>query len=132
MIDLVRFAYLPGRTIGRMTYGEHWWWTIEREWKNNEPFESCIPNGVYPMVRVNSPRFGEQTWEIAEVPNRTHILIHIANTANNVEGCIGLGNGLWPNLKGIGPSGPAIREFYELTKDIETEEIMIRSGAVKA
>src|SRR5690606_33732276 len=36
-------------------------------------------------------RGGYKCYEITEVPNRTRVLIHIANTPNDVEGCIGLG-----------------------------------------
>jgi len=130
MIELTRFAQLPERTIGRLRYHDHEYWTIEKPWKDNQPYVSSIPDGYYPLHRVDSPRFGENMWEIGPVPGRTHILIHVANTEADVVGCIGLGQRLYPDLDGVGPSRPAVEEFYRLTKDLTEEEIIIRTGAI--
>jgi hypothetical protein len=75
--------------------------TIELEWKDNKPFVSCVPPGRYKIKPINSPKFGK-TWCIESVDNddvkllgpakRTHILFHIANSAHELQGCIGVGN----------------------------------------
>ncbi|MCR4288580.1 MAG: DUF5675 family protein [Deltaproteobacteria bacterium] len=64
--------------------------TLERQWLDNAPNISCIPNGTYTCKRVNSPRFGE-TFEVMDVPNRSHILFHKGNTENATQGCILVG-----------------------------------------
>ncbi|WP_311567258.1 DUF5675 family protein [Photobacterium arenosum] len=82
---------------------------IERPWLNNQPRVSCIPEGTYDLLPHNSPRFGE--CYALEMPSlgvtrygpsqRTHILIHPANTVSELEGCLapgsefGVVNGQW-------------------------------------
>ena len=64
--------------------------TLERPWKDNTPEISCIPTGEYLCKRTNSPKFGE-TFEITNVPNRTHILMHSGNYVTDSTGCVLLG-----------------------------------------
>lgn len=64
--------------------------TLERPWKDNAPEISCIPTGEYLCKRINSPKFGE-TFEITDVPNRTHILMHSGNYVTDSIGCVLLG-----------------------------------------
>ena len=64
--------------------------TLERPWKDNTPEISCIPTGEYLCKRTNSPKFGE-TFEITNVPNRTHILMHSGNYVTDSIGCVLLG-----------------------------------------
>ncbi len=66
---------------------------MERPWLNNAVRLSCIPAGVYTVVRHDSPSKGECFW-IKDVPNRTHILIHVANWAHELMGCIAPGVGV--------------------------------------
>lgn len=66
--------------------------TLEPEWLDNRPMTkdeqgSCIPAGEYYCERVNSPRFGK-TFEITNVPHRTHILFHKGNVEDNSDGCV--------------------------------------------
>jgi hypothetical protein len=131
-MELIRFANFNNRTLGRATLGDLSWWTIERPWLDNAPSVSCIPVGEYTMVRVNSPRFGPDTWEVADVPGRTHILIHTANYAqHDVEGCIGFGRGLFANLEGVTNSANAVAEFYRITSGIKTMPLVIREAAFR-
>ena len=132
MIQLNRFVKDNAATLGKLTYGDHTYYTVERPWRDNRPFVSCIPDGEYKMRRVNSPKFGEDMWEIVDVPGRTHILLHVANGPGNVMGCIGLGQTIYPNLKGVGSSRKAIDAFYDLTAGVTEETISITTGAVSA
>lgn len=127
---LTRFAAFEDRVLGRLDLVGSMWWTIERPWLLNEPNVSCIPEGTYPMLRTDSPRFGPNMWEIT-VPGRTHILIHVANTAKDIKGCIGLGKGLYGDLAGVANSRAAIDEFYSLTTDANEMEIEIVSGVIE-
>lgn len=128
MIHLTRFALLEDRTMGRLQCGDKYFWSVEKPWKNNEPFVSCIPAGSYKMARRDSPKFGPGTWEILDVPGRSHILIHVGNTANDVVGCISLGTSLFTSCEGVQNSRKAIKEFDALTQNYEELEIVITEG----
>lgn len=78
--------------------------TVERPWKDNQRNVSCIPAGRYRTklqdhVKVDGTSY--KALEILKVPGRDNIEIHIANTMEDVKGCIGVGdsvgfvNGLW-------------------------------------
>ena len=69
--------------------------TLELPWRNNAhgtwDVASCIPAGVYPALRFNSPHIGYQLFQLANVPNRVGIDIHIGNYPHDSEGCILVG-----------------------------------------
>lgn len=65
--------------------------TVEDDWKNNEPGESCIPDGTYKLVRTQYHHGGYETFWVTNVEGRQRILIHRANTEEDVKGCIGVG-----------------------------------------
>ncbi len=50
-----------------------------------------IPTGTYPCIPHNSPKH-PHTWEITDVPNRSEILIHNANLASQLLGCVAPGD----------------------------------------
>lgn len=121
--------YLSHATLGVWSYPDNPdLYSVERPWQDNQPFISCIPEGTYLMQRRNSPRFGPDMWEIAHVEGRSHILIHVANYADNVQGCIGLGMSMMNHLEGVGSSKKAIEKFYDWSKDADFLEITITSG----
>ena len=64
--------------------------TLEREWLDNKQNISCIPAGTYTCQRIYSMKFGE-TFEVTNVPNRTHILFHKGNLDDDSHGCILIG-----------------------------------------
>ena len=61
--------------------------TLEEPWRDNQPNISCIPTGRYTCKRVDSPKFGG-TFEVTNVPGRTHVLFHKGNTTDDTHGCI--------------------------------------------
>ncbi len=75
-------------TIGKLYHDEelicH---TIERSWVSNAVNESCIPAGEYLVKMTNSPKYGP-SYEVKNVPGRSHILFHKGNTAEDTRGCI--------------------------------------------
>jgi hypothetical protein len=91
MLTLERFCYGTSGVFGRLRMPEHEWFTCERRWFDNKPYESCIPEGVYPLEPSRYFRKGYDTFEIANVPNRSRILIHVANRPREVLGCVGVG-----------------------------------------
>lgn len=58
--------------------------------EDNETRASCIADGIYPVIRHTSPKFGECFW-VKEVPGRSAILIHPGNYHWHTLGCILLG-----------------------------------------
>ena len=48
---------------------------------------SCIPEGIYLCKRYSSAKY-DKTWEVIGVPGRSKILIHSANTVDQLLGCI--------------------------------------------
>lgn len=128
MIEILRFGLFEDRTIGRLKIDDLELWTIERPWQNNLPFKSCIPDGEYEIKLTDSPRFGPNTWQVQNVPDRTHILFHVANTAADVVGCIGCGLGVYPDLSGVGSSRKAMEKFELKLEWKEVEALKIRTG----
>jgi hypothetical protein len=64
--------------------------TIELPWLSNRVNVSCIPEGSYPILPYHSSHHG-LVYHIQHVPGRSSILIHVANTTADIEGCIGVG-----------------------------------------
>lgn len=91
MALLQRFAYLDSGTLGKLSIGDWSCFTIERPWKNNEPNVSCIPEGVYACQPFSGTRF-QDVIQLIDVPDRSYILIHVANFPHDIEGCIGVGD----------------------------------------
>ena len=101
-INLERFCYSDIGTFGKLTYNEFSCFTVERPWKNNIPFVSCIPDGSYKVKWHNSPKFGttlavyggsvsiQKQYEY----DRYAILFHAGNWPTDFEGCIGVGRSL--------------------------------------
>jgi len=65
--------------------------TIELPWNNNQRFFSCIPEGIYDVIKDNSEKHPNH-FRVLNVPERDGILIHIGNYAAgkivDTEGCI--------------------------------------------
>lgn len=64
--------------------------TVERPWLDNIQNKSCIPCGIYLIEWGYSERFGESL-RLRDVPGRSGILIHKANFAKELRGCIAPG-----------------------------------------
>lgn len=132
IFELERFAYTPMGTFGRLRCNGFEAYTIEEVWNNNKPFGSCIPCGIYPMRRGRFPKHGE-AFEIQHVPNRDFILIHVANTIDDIEGCVGPGNSLGMQqgrtskkmLWSVNESGLAYARFMKFMEGTDEAKIRI-------
>lgn len=71
-------------TFGVLTFGRTTVHTTELPWRNNRAQRSCIPAGAYLCKMVQSPKFGV-VYQVLDVPNRSHVLIHPANFGGDVE-----------------------------------------------
>lgn len=62
---------------------------MEREWKDNEPFKSCIPEGHYTCVIDKTGKW--QYFRVKNVPNRDFIEGHPAMFPHELQGCMAYG-----------------------------------------
>jgi hypothetical protein len=83
-VRLTRVELTDEGAFGVLTFGAHSIRSIELPWRDNRVRRSCIPAGEYRCALVNSPRFG-RVYGVANVPGRTHVLIHAANLAGDVD-----------------------------------------------
>ena len=102
-------------TFGTLTVGNFECYTVERPWLNNKVAESCIPEGKYELRPDRYNRGGYNAYKLMDVPDRSQIKIHVANTTDNVIGCIGLGKILTQidDKWAVGYSKKAFGEFME-------------------
>jgi hypothetical protein len=95
ILTLNRLAFLHNCTLGVLSvYDVPFCFTVERPWLNNEPNVSCIPAASYPIKWVATQTAGNRNGRglgVENVPDRSLIRIHVANTADEVKGCIGVG-----------------------------------------
>lgn len=112
---LERFAYTPHGVFGKIILPDFECYTIERPWLNNKVEVSCIPEGDYELKLGVYNRGGYPSYEVLDVPGRTHIKIHVGNTIDDIVGCISPGKSLG-FLKGkwaVTSSRDAFDEFME-------------------
>ena len=122
-IDLIRDIDTGYCTLGRILVGGKVFYTMERPWipgtgKSGKKGASCVAPGIYRLTRHDSEMY-PKTWALVnpaldvyhypwDVPRghetsaRTAVLIHAANWAHELRGCIAPGktrakdgNGRW-------------------------------------
>lgn len=134
-IVIERFCYGPYGTFGRLSYDNFSCFTVERPWKDNTPYISCIPDGKYTCEWYNSPKFGGTlaitggTVSLFPSPryDRNSILFHVGNWPRNFEGCIGLGKDFTciRGDLGVTSSEDTINEFLDLFTQIDKIPLLI-------
>lgn len=91
IVELIRLEESEQGTIGVLKIDkEVFCHTLEPADMLNKANVSCIPAQQYICQRVRSPKFGN-TFEIMNIPGRSHVLFHSGNTADDTLGCILLG-----------------------------------------
>lgn len=80
----MRIEHTDEGTFGTLSFGSSWVRSVELPWRDNRRQRSCIPEGRYRCEVVTSPRFG-RVYGLQNVPGRSHILIHSANLAGDVD-----------------------------------------------
>lgn len=134
-ITLVR-TYSPTETLGVWKFSDGTtFYTVELPDKHNANNVSCIPEGKYTLKKrvsgiVSRTTKGKYTsgWEVTNVPNRTYIMVHIANTVNDLNGCIGVGtaHGVVGGLKGVVNSRVAFDKLMEKMSSQDTWNLEIK------
>jgi hypothetical protein len=101
--------------------------TLERPWLNNQTGISCIPPGVYVCKRVQSPKFGN-TFEVTNVPGRTHILFHKGNITDDTHGCIIVGEefAVQNGQPSVASSVRGFSEFLDKYKSVNEFVLTVR------
>lgn len=99
---LLRRHYLPMATFGELwdDQGTRVAVTVECPWLNNQPNISCIPEGRYQLTGYTSPHKGhclalnapELGVQLTGPALRTACLMHSANRASELQGCIAPGD----------------------------------------
>lgn len=129
IFKLIRVSMLLDGTFGVLLDGDvPFGLTVERPWLNNQKGVSCIPDGIYQCMRVDSPKFGN-TFEVMDVPGRSEILFHKGNIVDDTHGCIVVGE-QFESLGGkvaVVSSAKGFVEFLWRTRDLVTFEIEVRS-----
>ena len=91
-VILTRWASGLKATHGRLSVGEESWLTVERPY--TDMAHPCIPVGTYVLKWDFYHKGGYAVYEVTGIPNRSRILIHGANRASDLEGCIAPGESL--------------------------------------
>ena len=136
VVTVERYAYSPRMgTFGVLTVGPFTCFTVERPWKDNQPQLSCVPLGTYPLVYEYSEKFKRELWELKNVPNRSECKIHVANIAQQLEGCIAPGDAEgWSAVVGHPPawsvlnSSATLQRFHEAMGSAKAGTIVIRNS----
>jgi hypothetical protein len=116
MLKLTRILYHSGATYGYLTHPDGLTLcTVERPWRSNAPYISCVPEGLYELVPHDGIKF-HGTWALVNEPmgvyhlpvdkaKRSAIVIHAANTADELQGCIAPGKE-FAEIMGAGHNKP--------------------------
>jgi hypothetical protein len=112
-------------------------YTVEQPWRDNRPFVSCVPAGRYRAVRFNSPKYGStfalENHDLDVYVEKPHdrgrwaCLIHKANWAKELQGCIapgtrlGAGRGEWM----VQSSADAMARLFDIVGGFDEWELSI-------
>lgn len=126
-VDILRIEQGEEGTFGVLRInGRAWCVTLEPPDAGNVRDISCIPVGRYRCRRVESRRFGD-TFEITDVPGRSHILLHPGNVVSDTRGCVLLAR-QFGSLRGdraVLNSGRTFASFMEYMADVEEFPLVV-------
>lgn len=90
MTRLTRYAH-DDKTEGLLVINNEFSFkTLELPWTNNKRNISCIPDGMYRYKIDFSNNKHRDVIELADVPGRSQIQIHVATKLSHLAGCIGV------------------------------------------
>jgi len=135
---LRRFRSDSVGSFGTLEIDDHVFFTVEKPWKNNEPFKSCVGEGKYSLIPHKSNKYGNVLCMVSEELGVTHhkepdsiryaCLIHTANYPHDVEGCIGLGDNYNQAANMVTNSRQSIIDFYDIVSPHEIHELTIENA----
>lgn len=116
-------VYLATETLGSL-YDEEGTMlakTMELAWKNNQRSISCIPEGVYDVIKQPPKESRPYPYfRLPNVPGRSGILIHKISYVSGLKGCIGVGEFADLNNDGVPDmikSGVTLQRLIETLPD---------------
>ena len=132
-VTLERWADSPHGMFGTLRVGDLELVTVERPWKDNKRRVSAIPAGTYRITLGRYNRGGYPAYELHDVPGRDKIKIHIANTMDQLLGCIGVGDSLGmfspkeglPTRWAVANSAQSLRAFMAKMAGVKESTITI-------
>jgi hypothetical protein len=115
---------------------------LERPDKDNTPFISCVPEGLYPLgyresevVERTSKGKYKKGFEIQDVENRSYIMFHVGNYVSDTEGCVLVGTSfdfIDDDQPVVWQSGVAFIDFMEKMLELmENEETRIEYVSIE-
>ncbi|WP_319469581.1 DUF5675 family protein [uncultured Pseudodesulfovibrio sp.] len=129
-VELIRLEKGSEGTFGVLRLnGQVFCVTLEPPDNGNVRDVSCIPAGRYACRRVESPRFGA-TYEVCDVPERSHILFHKGNVTGDTHGCVLLGSrfGQLRGDRAILDSGRTVDRFMAQCGDCGGFNFVVRES----
>ena len=127
-VKLIRLEEGAQGTFGVLIIcGQVFCFTLEPSDWLNERNISSIPVQQYKCVRTMSSRFGE-TFEIVDVPGRSHVLFHAGKLVQHTKGCVLLVqyfDRLEGNRVGVN-SRKTFKKFMEIMKDTDVFHLTIK------
>lgn len=119
---VIERVLLPSETLGSWYVdGEMICKTMELPWKNNQRGISCIPEGIYDVIKeAKSAHHEYPHFRILDVPDRDGILVHKITYVSGLKGCIGVGE--FKDLNGdqvpdMVNSGVNLQRLYDMLPD---------------
>lgn len=129
-VRLIRLEESPQGTFGVLVIcSQVFCTTLEpSDWLNKTNISS-IPAQQYQCIKIRSPQFGE-TFEIVDVPNRSHVLFHKGNIAKHTKGCVILGQyfGKLQGDRAVLNSGKTFKNFMETMKGVGMFNLTIKEA----
>ncbi|CCH49594.1 DUF5675 family protein [Pseudodesulfovibrio piezophilus] len=129
-VELMRVEQGDEGTFGVLRLeGRAYCVTLEPPDRDNMANMSCIPAGHYMCRLVESPRFG-RTFEVMNVPGRSHILLHPGNVVGDTRGCVLLGRefGRLRGDRAVLNSGKTFAGFLEQCGDVNEFAFMVTNA----
>lgn len=129
--DLIRLEQGAAGTFGVLRLdGQVFCVTLELPDEDNKKNISCIPTGEYLCRKVESPKFGV-TYEVADVPDRDHILLHPGNVVGDTSGCVLLGKhfGRLRGDRAVLNSGKTFKRFMDACAGTETFPFVVEDAS---
>ncbi len=105
--------------------------SLELPWRDNAPYVSCVPPGIYVAKVVPSSHFGYPVYQLIDVPGRTDCDLHDGNWAGDVslgyrtdvEGCTVFGT----QTGQLAPPGKA-PQLAVMNTDVARKALMAATG----
>lgn len=116
IVELVRLEESSAGTLGILKINKQvFCYTLEPPDNENAANISSIPAQQYICQKYSSPKY-PNTFEVTNVPGRTHILFHAGNTVEHTEGCVLLGAtvGKLKGNRGLLNSGATFQAFLRV------------------